>query len=371
MAAPFTFSFAPPAAAPAPAPAFSFAQAPAAASALPAFGALPAPAPAPAAAPLPRNDVDKAIYKLEQAINAWNSEPKSAKFLQELLHAVDSYQKEELVGAGAVAPGGITFGAGQTGSFVATYDHYDFKKISYGPRVELRSKDPAMTDDEWLEHYGTDDEPAKFDTVDGLRMPLTPYAIDGFEGIQTRLQRIEQEASSFTASAATLNASLANLTANAQASCERAARLRQRQIQVARRLLRVARKVDMAIGHDKAENREEMALRQKLAELLDRLYNQERLQPRVDRLIQSVRMREDDARSGLEGAAGSSAGGGTAQLDDAAKAKLGATLQQLHTAVSKLVNEASRRQRHCEVAADEIQRVQAGRGARVTDLGLS
>jgi hypothetical protein len=152
----------------------------------------------------------------------------------------------------------------------------------------------------WEQYYGPDDDPsipdephyagtfpnavsAKSDLVLGdllvngastnpdiieVRIPVAPYGLDGFQGIEKRLSNLEAEAKDFLTLAKDLEGGLKQIELNAEESFRTAKKLRTEIPATRDHLLRVVRRFDTyLLGRDVAETTKERELRDKLEDL--------------------------------------------------------------------------------------------------------
>jgi hypothetical protein len=182
-----------------------------------------------------------------------------------------------------------------------TWEGCAFHSISYSLRAQqVRALEVEMTKEMWEQYYGPDDDPsipdephyagtfpnavsAKSDLVLGdllvnvastnpdiieVRIPVAPYGLDGFQGIEKRLFNLEAEAKDFLTLAKDLEGGLKQIELNAEESFRTAKKLRTEIPATRDHLLRVVRRFDTyLLGRDVAETTKERELRDKLEDL--------------------------------------------------------------------------------------------------------
>jgi len=182
-----------------------------------------------------------------------------------------------------------------------TWEGCAFHAISYSLRAQqVRALEVEMTKEMWEQYYGPDDDPSVPDephyagTYPGaltsatnelvlgdllngastnsdiieVRVPVAPYGLDGFQGIEKRLSNLEAEAKDFLTLAKDLEGGLKQIEVNAEESFRTAKKLRTEIPATRDHLLRVVRRFDTyLLGRDLAESTKERELRDKLEDL--------------------------------------------------------------------------------------------------------
>jgi hypothetical protein len=358
----------------------------------------------------PLSEPDKTLHTLQLLVKRASTEGgasrKAARILEEIGRTLQCLRRESL--------------EDEKKTWHKTWEGCAFHSISYSLRAQqVKALEVEMTKEMWEQYYGPDDDPSipdephyagvypgsilttqdlvlgdllsnastNPDIID-VRIPVAPYGLDGFQGIEKRLSNLDSEAKDFLTLAKGLEGGLKQIELNAEESFRTAKKLRTEIPATRDHLLRVVKRFDTyLLGRDVVETTKERELRDKLEELHQLIltgadiYNATRvsaslpnppnaalggLHGRIRTLKERVRMWED-GNAVLAKYQGALIGdqfvknGSSLMIDTETEDMIQKRLAVLQKGIERLAERVMKNQRHCVVAGRELTKLESQR----------